>query len=97
MLPMINQFLSGGITIGFLAIAFFFLRFWQKTKDSLFVVFSFSFCLLAVERVLMLVIAPGMNGVASSLEGRWAIYLVRFGAFALIMFAFVLKNRRKTH
>ncbi len=96
MVPIINQFLSGGIAVGFLAIAFFFLRFWRKTRDGLFGVFAISFSLLALERVLFLIIAAGINGIPPGDEARSAVYLVRFCAFFLIILAFVLKNRRKT-
>ena len=61
-------FTSGGVMVGFLAIGFFFFRFWRKTKDSLFAVFSASFCVLAVERVVLL--AKRMRPPLSSPAGR---------------------------
>jgi hypothetical protein len=38
-----SHFMSGGIMVGFLAVGFFFFRFWRKTRDSLFCVFAASF------------------------------------------------------
>ncbi|MGZ8901468.1 MAG: DUF5985 family protein, partial [Limisphaerales bacterium] len=40
MKALISQFLSGGIMVAFLASGYFFFRFWQKTRDSLFAVFA---------------------------------------------------------
>jgi hypothetical protein len=42
------DFLSGAITLGFLVAALFFLRFWRKTQDTLFLAFATSFALLGV-------------------------------------------------
>jgi hypothetical protein len=94
MRPLISQFLSGGIMVGFLAIGFFFLRFWQKTRDSLFAVFAASFWVLAVERVLLLATAAGFQPDGETHELRPYVYLIRFFAFMLIIAAFLLKNRR---
>ena len=80
--------------IGFLAIGFFFFRFWQKTRDTLFAVFAASFWVLSIERVLLLATASGMDPDSAVHEQRPYVYLVRFFAFALIIAAFLLKNRR---
>jgi hypothetical protein len=94
MRPLISQFLSGGITIGFLAIGYFFLRFWKKTHDSLFAVFAASFWVLAIERVLLLATLSGTDLDAPTHEMRPYVYMIRFFAFMLIIAAFLLKNRR---
>ena len=78
--------------LGFLAIGFFFFRFWKKTSDSLFAVFAASFWVLAVERVLLLLTARGEGDEMHEL--RPYVYLVRFTAFMLIIVAFWLKNRK---
>lgn len=80
--------------VGFLAIGFFFLRFWKKTRDSLFAVFAAAFCVLAVERVLLLATAVSVNPDAAAHERSAYVYLVRFFAFMLIILAFLLKNSR---
>lgn len=91
---LVNQFLSGGIAVGFLAIGFFFLRFWQKTRDTLFAVFAASFWVLAIERVLLLATTADLNPGAHVQELRPYVYSIRFFAFLLIIAAFYLKNRR---
>jgi hypothetical protein len=94
MSPLVSQFLSGGIMLGFLAIGFFFFRFWQKTRDSLFAVFAASFWVLAIERVLLLATAGGPHLDSSFHEQRPYVYLIRLCAFLLIIVAFLMKNRR---
>ena len=41
------DFLSGSVTFGFLLAALFFLRFWRRTRDGLFLAFATAFLLLA--------------------------------------------------
>ena len=91
---LISQFLSGGIMTAFLAIGFFFFRFWRKTSDSLFGVFAAAFFMLALERVLLLVTSSPDIAEAGLNEFRPFVYWVRFFAFALILIGFYLKNRR---
>ncbi len=67
------------------AISVFFLRFWRKTRDRLFGYFAVSFLLLGIERVSILVTEG---------EARSLVYLIRLGAFLLIIFAIIDKNRR---
>ena len=90
----ISHFMSGGIMVGFLAIGFFFFRFWKKTRDSLFAVFAASFWVLAAERVVLLMTAVGTGPDSLIHEQRPYVYLIRFFAFLLIIAAFLLKNRR---
>jgi hypothetical protein len=79
-------FLSGAVTMGFCAIALFFLRFWRSSRDPLFLCFSLAFLLLGlVQGALTISGAP--------LEERSPFYLVRFAAFMLIIVAVVRKNR----
>lgn len=91
---LISQFLAGGITVGFLAIGFFFFRFWKKTRDSLFAVFAASFWVLAAERLVLLMLADGTGPDSLLHEQRAYVYLIRFSAFMLIIVAFLIKNRR---
>jgi hypothetical protein len=66
--------------------ALFFLRFWKKTRDSLFVTFGAAFFLLGIgQGLLTLANVP--------VEERSWLYLFRLAAFALILFAIVRKNR----
>jgi hypothetical protein len=78
-------FLSGMTTMGFAIAGVFFLRFWRRTSDSLFLAFAAAFWLLAVNQALVgLFEAPREDKV-------W-IYLIRLAAFLLIIFAVAAKN-----
>ena len=79
-------FLSGAVTLGYMLAAVFFLRFWKRTADVLFVSFSVAFALLSVGQIV----------VASAniyVEDSSAAYLVRLAAFTLIILAVWRKNR----
>jgi Trk-type K+ transport system membrane component len=65
--------------------ALFFLRFWQRTKDLLF---SASFFILARSDTFFALEA------ASPAESRPLFYLPRFVAYALILAAIAVKNRK---
>lgn len=90
---LVSQFLSGGIMVGCLASGYFFFRFWQKTRDSLFAVFAAAFWILAVERVFLLA-TVNIHDPASTHELRGYVYWFRLTAFSLILIAFWMKNRR---
>ena len=79
-------FLSGAVTLGYMLVAMFFLRFWKRTADVLFLSFAVAFALLSVGQI---VIASSNIYVADSS----AAYLVRLAAFALIILAVWRKNR----
>lgn len=79
-------FLLGAIFMGFCVGGLFFFRFWQKTKDVFFLIFSVAFWLLASEKIPLAVVDPLH-------EGRHFIYLIRLTAFLLILFAIWHKNR----
>jgi hypothetical protein len=81
--------LSGALMMACLVAGFFFMRFWKKTHDRLFLIFGCAFFMLSLERVVL-----GIIGT------RWepnpAIYLIRLSAFILIVIAIVDKNREKS-
>lgn len=80
------DFLSGAVSLGFFVCALFFLRFWRRTKDGLFMAFALAFSLLGLgQAILALANIPT--------EERGSIYLIRLAAFALILIAVVRKNR----
>lgn len=81
----VANFLSGMIAMGFGIAALFFLRFWRRTKDSLFFVFALAFLLLALNQAL-----TSMLGLPQE-ERSW-IYLLRLAAFSLIIIAILRKN-----
>lgn len=81
------EFLSGAIMMGFSIASLFFLRFYVRTRDSLFAIFSVSFALLAVERWMLFLTHYNQD------ESQAVIYLIRAFAFLLITFGVVQKNR----
>ncbi len=79
------DFFSGMIAMGFAVCAVFFLRFWRRTRDSLFLVFSIAFLLLALNQALTTLLGL-------PLEERSWLYLLRLAAFLIIIGAIVRKN-----
>jgi membrane-associated PAP2 superfamily phosphatase len=80
------DFLSGAVALGFAACALFFLRFWRRTREELFLAFAIAFLLLGVgQTILALANLPT--------EERGALYLIRLAAFALILVAIYRKNQ----
>jgi Family of unknown function (DUF5985) len=81
------DFLAGAVTMGFLVAGLFFLRFWSRTRERLFLAFAFAFWLLgAVQALLTLSNIP--------VEERSWLYLLRLAAFLMILFSVWAKNRR---
>lgn len=79
------EFLSGALTTGFIVAAVFFLRFWRKTADRLFLAFAIAFLLLALNQAL-----AQWLGAADERVGY--TYLLRVIGFVLILGAIVDKN-----
>ena len=80
------DFLSGAIAFGFLAAALFFLRFWKRTHDGLFLAFAIAFALLGFGQAVQ-----ALANIPQ--EERSYIFLIRLAAFMLIIVAIVRKNR----
>ena len=80
------DFLSGAITLGFLVAGLFFLRFWRRTRDSLFLAFAVAFALLGSGQAVQ-----ALANIPQ--EERSYIFLIRLAAFAIILAAVVRKNR----
>lgn len=79
------EFIGGMLTLGYFVLGLFFLKFWRRTRDSLFIIFAFAFWLLAA------------NGFAVSVSNGYELdvvwsYLLRLLAFVLIIVAIVRKN-----
>ncbi len=85
---MFAAFLSGAIAMTSLTAAAFFIHFWQKTRDRLFVYFAAAFFLLMLERVMRTLL---------QMEDELApfVYSVRLLAFLTIIAGIVDKNRGK--
>ena len=80
------DFLSGAVTLGFFASALFFLRFWKRTHDELFISFAAAFALLGLGQALLV-----LSKIPE--EERSSLYLIRLLAFLVILFAIIRKNR----
>ncbi len=79
------EFFSGFQAAGLLVAALFFLRFWNRTKDGLFLAFALTFALLATQQLLTTFL-----GLPE--EDRSWIYLLRLAAFLILSFAILRKN-----
>lgn len=86
MLSPLFYMLSGLIVAGDVVAALFFLKFWRKSADTLFAIFSAAFLLLALGQALL-----ALSNLP--VEERSWIYLLRLAAFALIIIGIVHKNR----
>jgi uncharacterized protein DUF5985 len=84
---MLFDFLSGAITMGFAVAGLFFLRFWRRTGDALFLAFAIAFWLLGLGQALL-----AFTDVP--VEERSWLYLLRLAAFSLILVSVWIKNRR---
>ena len=82
----IFDFLSGSITLGFLIAGLFFLRFWRRTNDTLFLAFAAAFSLLGVGQAIQ-----ALANIPQ--EERSYIFLIRLAAFTIILAAFVAQSK----
>jgi drug/metabolite transporter (DMT)-like permease len=82
----LNFFVNGAVMFAFLVAGLFFLRFWRKTRDRLFVLFAASFIVLGINRL-------GLSMTQTENEARNVFYLIRLIAFVLILYAIIDKNR----
>ena len=73
--------------MGYAISALFFLRFWTRTRDPLFAIFSLSFAILSLERWILFLTYHGED------ESQAVVYLMRAFAFGLIIYGVVQKNR----
>ncbi|HUG79248.1 MAG TPA: DUF5985 family protein [Burkholderiales bacterium] len=79
------DFLAGAVTLGLLVASGFFLRFWRRTADRLFLAFGVAFALLALNQALAFVL-----DIRS--EPTSFVYALRVLAFILILGAIIDKN-----
>ena len=84
---MLQGFLLGAIAAMSLTAGAFFLKFWRKTRDVLFLAFGTAFIIEGLNRISVLFLERPN-------EGHPLIYMVRFLAFLLILAAIINKNRR---
>ncbi|MGH9407276.1 MAG: DUF5985 family protein [Terriglobia bacterium] len=78
-------FLLGVVAVTSLSAGVFFLKFWRRTRDTLFLAFAIAFIIEGANRTAVAFSAP-------SNEGNPWNYIVRFLAFLLILLAILKKN-----
>ena len=83
---MATNLMAGAIVMGYAVCGLFFLRFWRRTGDRLFLVFALAFWVLGLQRLAMAFTEPVE-------ESRTGLYLIRLFAFLLILWAIIDKNR----
>lgn len=85
---LLNVFILGAIVLACAVAGLFFLRFWRKTRDRLFLIFAIAFWTL------------GANWLALAFtnqdEVRTILYIVRLLAFLLILVGIIDKNRARS-
>jgi uncharacterized membrane protein HdeD (DUF308 family) len=80
-----EAFLLGVIATASITAGVFFLKFWRKTRDSLFLAFGLAFLIEGVNRCALLFVAKPNEG------SPW-VYGVRLLSFLLILGAILYKN-----
>ena len=81
-----KQFCWGLLSMASAVAAMFFLRYWKVSRDRLFVFFSVAFAMLATNYLVLSFFDPAF-------EAAHLIYLLRLGAFVLIIVGILDKNR----
>lgn len=85
------DFLAGALTLAYVVAAVYFVHFWRRTADRLFLAFAAAFALLAVNQLAVFVLGVG--------DERYNYaYVLRVLGFILILLAILDKNfygRRK--
>jgi hypothetical protein len=79
-------FLWGALAMASATAAAFFMRFYLKDRERLFLLFSMAFAVLAAQWFVLGIERPPA-------EARHYVYLLRLAAFLLIILAIVDKNR----
>ncbi len=83
---MLEGFLLGIIVTSSLAVGTFFLKFWRKTHDLLFLGFAAAFLIEGLNRLAFL-------SLDQPNEGNPVVYTIRLFSYLLILAAIVHKNR----
>jgi hypothetical protein len=78
-------FVYGMITMAYMVAGLFFLKFWARGHDPLFIIFALAFWLLAASQILLAILEIPRE------EQGWA-YILRLSAFSLIIIAIIQKN-----
>lgn len=80
---------GGAIIMGYAVAAVFFLKFWRRTADNLFLAFAAAFLLMAATPLLTILLEVPR-------EEQSPFYLLRLLAFLIIIVAIIGKSRRRS-
>jgi hypothetical protein len=82
----VNLFLAGMIAALQGIASLYFFRFYRKTNDRFFALFSLSFGIMVMNRLLLIILGDES-------EARTFVYAVRLVSYLVIIYAIVDKNR----
>ena len=85
MIVMIEGFLAGVIVTASFTASLFFVKFWRRTRDPLFLAFALAFCVESATRVMALF------SVRPNEASPW-FYVARMIAYLVIVAAIIRKN-----
>ena len=85
----IMPLISGAIIMGYAVAALFFLKFWRRTRDILFLAFAAAFLLMAMTPLLTIVMKVPR-------EEQSPFYLLRLLAFLILIVAVVAKSAARS-
>lgn len=85
---MIGPLLNGATIMGFAVASLFFLKFWRRTGDRLFLAFSSAFLLMAATPLATILLHVPR-------EEQGPFYLLRLLAFLIIIVAIIGKSGRR--
>ncbi len=83
---MANEFVLGALSMSCAVAGLFFVRFFRKTRDRLFVFFAIAFWLLGINWLWLAAVQREEDLTAS-------LYVIRVLAFLLILYGIFEKNR----
>jgi hypothetical protein len=83
----VTDLLAGGAALASAAVGLFFVRYWQTSRDRLFLAFSAAFLIFGANRVVL-----ALSDRDS--EDLLGVYSLRLAAFVVIIAAVVDRNRR---
>lgn len=79
------EFLSGALVMAYFISGVYFLRFWRRTRDRLFMHFAVAFWLFAVTQIIV-------TALGSEDQRSGHPYVLRIAGFIFILAAIVDKN-----
>ena len=80
-----SAFMHGVLCLGYAAICLFFVRYWRRSGDRLFLFFAIAFAIMSVHRILL-----AWLDLRSEI-GTW-VYWIRLASYMLILYAIFDKN-----